>query len=394
MAKKSNQTRPDGRIAVQVYLGMVEGKRKYKVVYGKTQKEANQKAEELKARLRKGMTIADDRDSFSAWADFFLVSKSLDVGENQYQLIENRLQYWRRALGGYRIDSIRPMDIEPHVKSLADFNPHTRKPTAKNTLKAYMQILCGVFDYAIDNRVIEHNPASRIKLPKTAPQAQRRALTTEEQRRVMEFEHRGKTAIMLLMLSGLRRGEATALTWSDIDFNQKTISVTKSYDFKQGKIKPPKNGKPRTVSVPDILIEYLQTVPKTSLLVLTGQRGNMMTESAWKRLLESYLFDMNLKYGNFKNPHKKFAPQKTPFVIERFTLHCLRHTFCSMMYNAGVDVLTAQEQMGHSDVKTTLEIYTHLDKARRNSDIEALNNTINKMCKSDASQDCSKTLDA
>ncbi|MGN0567119.1 MAG: tyrosine-type recombinase/integrase [Acutalibacteraceae bacterium] len=388
MPKKSNQKRADGRIAVQVYLGTVNGKRKYKVVYGRTQKEADEKAAELRAKLKKGMTISSGQDSFEAWAKFFLCSKSMKVSDNQLDLIKSRLKFWIDELGALKIDTIRPIDIEAPLKKLADHNPHTGKPTAKKTLKSYMQILTSVFDFAIDNRIIDFNPATRVEPPKTVQPKQRRALTVEEQRRVIEFEHRGKPAMMLLMLSGLRRGEATALTWNDIDFDKKTISVTKSYDFKQREIKPPKNGKSRIVYVPELLIDYLKTVPHTSVFVLTTQHGTMMTESAWKRLLESYLCDMNLKYGAFTSPQKKFAPQKTPFVIQPFTLHCLRHTFCSMMYNSGVDVLTAQQQMGHSDVKTTLEIYTHLDQEKKSADISKLNSSINEMqvrCKSKTS---------
>ena len=71
MPKKSNQKRADGRIAVQVYLGTVDGKRKYKVVYGRTQKEADEKAVELRAKLKKGMTVSSGQDSFEAWANFF-----------------------------------------------------------------------------------------------------------------------------------------------------------------------------------------------------------------------------------------------------------------------------------------------------------------------------------
>lgn len=59
-----------------------------------------------------------------------------------------------------------------------------------------------------------------------------------------------------------------------------------------------------------------------------------------------------------------------------------------MMYNAGVDVLTAQQQMGHSDVKTTLEIYTHLSQEKKAADISKLNSSLEKMqvkCKSEIS---------
>ena len=391
--RKSNAKRTDGRATAQVYLGMVDGKRKVKSVYGKTQKEADEKAAELKAQLRKGMTLASGRDSFSAWADYFFSSKSLKVSENQSKLIESRLKYWKDELGIYRIDSIKPIDIEMALNELAKCNPYTGKPTSKNTLKSYMQILNSVYNFAIDNRIIDFNPASRIELPQAKQQVQRRSLTSEEQRRVVEFEHRGKRAIMLLMFSGLRRGEATALTWNDVDLEHNTITVNKSYDFKQNKIKAPKNGKSRTVFVPDILTDYLKTVPHDSALVITNSQGKMMTDSSWKRMLESYLYDMNLEYGAFLDKPKKYAPEKVPFIIKPFTLHCLRHTFCSMMYNAGVDVLTAQQQMGHSDVKTTLDIYTHLDKEKKEADISKLNSCLNKKFMSDSCQQDPKALD-
>lgn len=375
MPKKSNKKRDDGRIAVQVYLGIVDGKRKYKTVYGQTQKEANEKAQEIKARLGKGLAF-NSGDTFAKWADYWLLLKETEVSKNQYNTILSRVSYWKENLGSAEIIKLRPIDLQPIVNELAKCNPRTGNPTAKKTLSSYVQILTAIFDYCIDNRVIDFNPASRLKIPNSAPKEERRGLTSEERQRIVEFEHRGKPAMMLLLFSGLRRGEATALLWSDIDFKKHTISVTRSYDFKQRTFKTPKNGKSRTVSVPSVLIDYLKTLPKKSTFVLTNKHGEMMTESSWKRLLESYLCDMNLKYGKFAKTVKKFSPEKIPFVIEPFTLHCLRHTFCTMMYEAGVDILVAQKQMGHSDVKTTLAIYTHLEQEHKQNNISKLDEYI------------------
>ena len=375
MPKKSNKKRDDGRIAVQVYLGTVDGKRKYKTVYGQTQKEANEKAQEIKARLGKGLAF-NNGDTFAKWADYWLLLKETEVSKNQYNTILSRVSYWKENLDSAEIIKLRPIDLQPIVNELAKCNPRTGNPTAKKTLSSYVQILTAIFDYCIDNRVIDFNPASRLKIPNSAPKEERRGLTSEERQRIVEFEHRGKPAMMLLLFSGLRRGEATALLWSDIDFKKHTVSVTRSYDFKQRTFKTPKNGKSRTVSVPSVLIDYLRTLPKKSTFVLTNKHGEMMTESSWKRLLESYLCDMNLKYGKFAKTVKKFSPEKIPFVIEPFTLHCLRHTFCTMMYEAGVDILVAQKQMGHSDVKTTLAIYTHLEQEHKQNNISKLDEYI------------------
>ena len=97
-----------------------------------------------------------------------------------------------------------------------------------------------------------------------------------------------------------------------------------------------------------------------------------MTDTAWKRMWDSYLYCLNLQYGDFPEPHVKFEPQKIPMLIRPFSPHDLRHTYCTMLYEAGVDVLTAKEQMGHSDVKTTLGIYTHLDSTHKQRNMDKL----------------------
>lgn len=372
MPKKSNTKRADGRYSVQIYVGMINGKRKYKTVYGKTQKEANQKAEEIKVALKKGIDVTSQNDSFEIWADYWLASKKQEVSADQYSLLESRTKIWKSFLKCSKITQIKPFDLQTVIYQIASKNPYTGQKMAKKTIKGYTQIISSIFDYAIDNRVIEHNPSSKLKLPQDAPQKHRRALNKTERQWVMEFQHRAKPAAMLLMLSGLRRGEATALQWSDIDFDNNQIIVSKSYNFKQNEFKSPKNGKTRIVSVPQVLIDYLNTLDRVSPFVLTTAKGNMMTSIAWKRLFQSYMTDLNLEYGSFIDKPNKFAPVKTPMMITPFTPHELRHTFCTIMYEAGVDVLTAKEQMGHADVQTTLSIYTHLDDEHRQKDLSKL----------------------
>ena len=378
MPKKSNKKRDDGRIAVQVYIGTVDGKRKYKTVYGKTQKEAEAKADEIKVLMKKGIDVCSYDTSFSVWADYWLAFKKNEVSKDRYESISARTQIWKDALSFAKMSQIKPIDLQTILISISNKNPYTSKPMAKNTIRYYIQVINSIFDFAIDNRIIDYNPASKLKAPQNAKEHHRRALTEEERQRVIEFEHRAKPSAMLLMLSGLRRGEATALQWKDIDFKNRTISVTSSYNFKQNEIKSPKNGKSRIVTVPKLLIDYLETLPRTSPYVLTTAKGQMMTDTAWKRLYSSYMTDLNLTYGKFISKPNKNAPTKAPMSIIPFTPHELRHTFCTIMYEAGVDVLTAKEQMGHSDVKTTLSIYTHLSASHKAKDVDKIDVYLSK----------------
>jgi integrase len=136
--------------------------------------------------------------------------------------------------------------------------------------------------------------------------------------------------------------------------------------------KTPKNGKARVVSVPQILIDYLKNLPRVSPFVLTNAQDQMMTDDSWRRLYASYMHDMNIRYGFNGNAPNKYSPTKIPMLISEFTPHELRHTFCTIMFEAGIDALTAKEQLGHSDIKTTLSIYTHLSSQHKDNDLKKL----------------------
>ena len=394
MPKKTNKQTADGRFRVRVYLGLKDGKHSYKSVYGKTQKEADQKAAELKVSLRKGIDISASSDSFKVWAEYWLASKRSEVSSDRYSTLQSRGAIWIESLGNAQLTQIKPFEIQTILFTIAAKNPRTGKPMSKKTIRGYAQIINSIFDFAVDNRVLSYNPAAKLKIPQTATETKtRRALTKEERQRVIEFEHRAQPSAMLMMMSGLRRGEATALQWNDIDFEKNTISVTKSYNFKIKDFKEPKNGKARIVSVPRKLINYLKTLPKVSPFVLTNARGQMMTDDSWKRLYQSYMLDMNIEYG-FGGSINKFANNvNVPMVIKTFTPHELRHTFCTTMFEAGIDALTAKEQMGHADIQTTMSIYTHLSaqfKELQTNKLDAFydeDTPVLKKCGSDVAQD-------
>jgi len=89
--------------------------------------------------------------------------------------------------------------------------------------------------------------------------------------------------------------------------------------------------------------------------------------------------DLNIKYGH-QGAVNKHDPAGVPMVIDTFTPHQLRHTFCTLMYFAGVDVMTARDQMGHKDISVTLGIYTSLDKKFKKKKINRLDSYLKKTC--------------
>ena len=389
---QKNKKRPDGRIKSKVYIGQVNGKPQYKYVYAKNNRELEQKIQEVKTKLGKGLDMTVERDSFKYWAEQWLKLKKTDVSAGRYATYSARLKNLE-CLYPYQISKLRAADFQNILIDLA-LEPceRTRKPYSRATLNDVKNTARQIMQLAIDNRVIDYNPVSSCTIPKNAaPAEKRRALTETEQSWIREFPHRAQTAAMIMMYAGLRRGELMALTWADIDLDEKTIRVERFIELINGKPNIKDIGKSdaatRTVYIPDILVEYLRNVPTPHIgYVVHKVNGGLMTDSAWKRMWSSYLDDLNLRYGDWehcsasgnKRP-SKYERDKTkkPMLIPAFTAHWLRHTFITMMYLAGVDILTAKEQAGHQDIETTMGIYTHLDNKFKKKNIEKMNDFIN-----------------
>ena len=390
--KKKNTKRSDGRYSVQVYLGEIDGKRKYKTVYGATQKEADKKAEEVKLSMRKGIDVTSDQDTFQTWAERWERLKATEVSAGRMDACRGALKQLA-PLFPMPLCKIQAFDVQSILTACAQKHPVTHKPAAKKTLLTIRSVAKQIFDLAIENRVTEFNPATNAKIPSNSPSKTRRALTDEEQRWIVETPHRARRAAMIMMYAGLRRGELIPLTWSDINLTERTIRVDKSVEMIKGKSREKDGAKTyysvRTIDIPQRLADFLRQEKEHDLsaggiielnaLVCTTAAGKMHSSTSWKRMWESYLKELNFRYGTFAEPPKsKMQPGGVPMVIPQITAHWLRHTFATMLYLAGVDILTAKEQLGHADIKTTLEIYTHLDSIYKRKSMNKLDSYLSE----------------
>lgn len=384
MGRIRNKPRPDGLFKSKIYLGTKDGRKQYKYVYAQTQRELERKVTEQKIKLGKGIDLTAERDTFGAWGEKWLKLKKSEVSAGRYATYCARYENLS-SLYNCPITKIRTSDFQDIIIDCAtEPSPRTGKPYAKYTLSEIKNVAAQILQLAIDNRVLDYNCALAVRIPKAAKESTRRALTKEEQSWVRETPHRAQTAAMIMMYAGLRRGELLALTWEDIDLKNASISVTKSVEMINGKPHIKNGGKTdaatRIVFIPKVLNEYLSDISHERFsLVCPNKKGNVMSSTAWKRLWESYLCELNIKYGDWENclqtsgkRPSKFAPSEKPMLIPAFTAHWLRHTYVTLLYMSGVDVLTAKEQAGHADIKTTMEIYTHLDSEFKKHNISKL----------------------
>lgn len=181
--------------------------------------------EELKYEVKHGIRTKGDNIRLNAWFDIWLnTHKKRSIKEStmvRYDDFYHR--YMAEQIGKNKLVDFTPILIERLLQNMADEDFSTK------TIRDVYNILNAMFKYAMHNRIISFNPCSGVEVPKTKKK-EIRVLTVEEQREVME-QAKGRLHNNMLEVAlgtGLRSGELRGLTWSDIDFRKREISVNKT----------------------------------------------------------------------------------------------------------------------------------------------------------------------
>lgn len=318
------------------------GVKKRHTFYGKTIAEAKRKRDEyIRSRSAGSVTFEDAVNRYKK-------SEQHRISNAAYKTKKERINYFS-ALFPVKLEAVTPQMIAVEINKLAIKNPKTKKPTAKRTLTRYLAAVNNVFEFAISERICTYNPCRFVRIPQNAPQIEREALSADEYQLILQSTKTSYLPAQIMILCGLRRGELTALAWADVT---DVITVNKSYDFKARKLKLPKSKSGiRTVPIPEQLKKSLLSLKrdrKDTDYVIGGKR--MFSESNWQYLRRDMIKELGFE----------------------FSWHQLRHTYATILYDAGVDVLSAQKFLGHSDVKVTLGVYTSLSEKRKQDSIAAL----------------------
>jgi len=214
-------------------------------------------------------------------------------------------------------------------------------------------IISAIFQYAVEREIIETNPAHNLgklfrdnSVPKTTPQA----LTKEERDTFLEAAKDSSYHMFYTTLfkTGLRLGEALALAVEDINWSTKQICVQRNLTHKNWGT--PKSGKHREVDMSPQLAEDLRTY------CLNGRKVCKSSPEKVKLVFCD-------KKGEPISPDKarvEFHELLKEAGIKRIRLHDCRHSFASILLNAGASLFYVSRQLGHSDIKLTVNLYGHL----------------------------------
>ena len=346
-----------------------------KQLYGKTIKELEQKIVEVTRQINHGIQVWENSMSFRNLTNIWFDEYNMDIGDvwryDQKIIIKKHLI---PSLGEMKISDLRQLHLQTVISSLS------REGYSTSYMKKVKQLATQIMQVAVGSDILIRNPFTDVKVPKKDP-ASRRSLTDKEIALITDNwrGHNLGAMAMIMLYAGLRKGEAIALEWRDIDFEKRVIHVTKSASSLKNAttIKKPKTSAgTRDVPIPTLLLSVLMEIRKADGYVFTNTDGGLLTESSYKRQWDSFQSYLNVCAGG-RNGTGRYVPRIV--VIDRITAHMLRHTYATMLYDANVDVKSAQMFLGHSDIEVTLSIYTHLTKYKEKKSAEALDEHLNAM---------------
>ncbi len=366
----------NGRYQRSVVVGKDEnGKPVRKFFTGRTIKEVDEqvaafKREQAESAVDEQPEAVPDM-TFAQMGELWLAEYKRAVsltGRKRYAVVLKT--HLNPTIGNVLLRDLKPLHIKKIINGLAE------KGYAEKTIMEIKQTAVQVLDAAVENDYLHRNVFAKAKVPKTG-KTTRRPIREQEKKLILEHYagHRmGVPALLLLLYTGLRKGELVALEWSDIDLDAALLSVNKSAWFNNNRVavKIPKTDAGfRDIPIPALILPIVREAKEkaTSEFVCPAATGKRMTHTAYNAAWESYLGYLNLKAGG-----RRGSRSRPPLiVIEEFTAHQLRHTYSTMLYDAGVDPKSAQKFLGHADLQVTLKIYTHLSEEKERGAVDALN---------------------
>lgn len=260
-------------------------------------------------------------------------------------------------------------------RSLNDWHSYYSK---FKTLKSYTQ---QVLDFAIAMDLISNNPMKNTLMPKKKQVVEDDKLenfyTLDILKQFLEVVEEQETfkhfaMFRLHAFSGLRKGELMALTWNDINFEEKYLNVTKSLTYinKKPKITPPKNkGSKRVVPLDDTTLSILRNWKLQQITDLFKLGINIKSKK------QQLIFTRITKNDSNYPLHMDYLNNVLNRVIDKNNLpkispHGFRHTHASLLFESGANVKDVQERLGHASIQITLDIYTHVTKKSKKNTAE------------------------
>lgn len=373
MPRKALKPRADGRYPCRY---------KDKYFYGNTSEEAYAARDEYKRQLKSGLREEALGKTVTRYAQEWMPAYKSDVSIKTYNDYARYINFLCAYFDGVRMRDVTATDIKLFYQS--------QSGKSKSFIRKLTMLTKDMFSAAVEDGVILRNPCAKVRAP-AAEEGSHRALEQWERDLVVSMvgEHDMAIAAMLMLYGGLRRGEVIAFDISrDVDFKRGSIHVRNAVAFNtnQPTVKNPKSDAGEREIY--LFAPLRVALEGKSGLALKRKSGEIMSKSAWNKKWSSYKTAMETKlngchkrwYGHTRAHREIIAAggELPPWREITIQSHDFRHSFCTMLYDAGVDMKTAIKWMGHADETMILRIYAHLSEQKEKTAALAVGKLLEK----------------
>lgn len=275
------------------------------------------------------------------WLKSYKLGTIRQTSYHQLELLERHIP---DELKSMKLSDIKPMQLQPFYNEFA-------ATASKSYMDKMRSMINSLFTEAVENGLCDKNPARRLKVPHVEEQP-REAFTDDEVKLILGYAMsysnvRIATAISLLLLSGLRRGEVLGLAWDDLAKDALTVRRAVYVEHNKPCVKEnvaKTSSSLRTVPMLPEVSYRLHKLPKHGRYIFGTRNGTLMHPRNFSR-----------DYDTFFKHLRESEPD-----VRYLSPHSCRHTFATMALESGTDLRVVQELLGHTDIKTTAR-YTHPD---------------------------------
>jgi integrase len=340
----------------------------------------------LRADAIRQVPQAIGRDTFAGYAQRWVDGYGGSSGTRMY--IQRTVDAMEPYIGHLRLADIRPTDLAAAYRGLENGlkeKPSTkrrRKGLATSTVARYANWVNTIFLAALDEGLIVKNPANSKHAGRPKGEKAKRVKpftiwNVDELTRFCDWalaeDEPWARAFVLLSRTGLRSGEILALRWGDLDFNRNEMRIERALHYDESLplaeryvIGQVKGGRPRTVTFDKTCAALLQDWRKELPGLLAGGSGNV-TPLRGLRSADAVFPSMPGRtatqsglHAAFLRAQKHYRAANPHLDLPRLTVHELRHTHASLLFEAGQSVKVVQERLGHASAQVTLNTYAHL----------------------------------
>lgn len=291
-------------------------------------------------QLRKGTWIDPDRigETLEQYSRTWLKNKIEISGKTMATYVSQLKVHILPSLGEYSLTSITNADVRAWLSELIEAG------VGSTTMRHSLRLLRAILEDASSAGLCSHNATKGVSVAKQTKK-KAKALTPEQVKALAKECGKYGNLIELLAATGLRINEALALQVGDINFDDATVQVARTWTMTaSGKkvLGATKSREERSIALSDQMLVLLRTLigsKSNTDFIFTGANGDA------------------LDYGYFRRAY--FAPAAKKLGLNEVTIHWLRHTCASMLIRIGAPISTISEILGHSSIQITLETYSH-----------------------------------